>query len=284
MTNPEAIDHGTDAKQILRIATSHIQVNPLQPRRVFRDEALHELIASVKEHGILQPLLVRRRENHYELIAGERRLRAARAAGLPEVPAVQLDISDREALEIALIENLQRDDLNVMEEAEGYRELAERFALTQEEIARRVGKARASVANLMRLLELPGGVRKLIETGQLSPGHGKVLLAVPIDLEKELLAQRVLRESLSVRALERIVDRLKKPLRRTRTEKSDLPAGYIRHLSEKLHQHFGTAVHVESTRTQPNGRKSCGSIRIDYYSNEELTRVLDILGVSLEDF
>lgn len=272
-----------DSTGITKIAVGRIKVNPMQPRRIFRDEQLNELIASVKEHGILQPLLVRQKEKHFELIAGERRLRAAKAANLPEVPVILLDIGDQEALEIALIENLQRDDLNIMEEAEGYRELAAKFGLKQDTIAKRVGKARASVANMMRLLDLPASIKKMLEGGQISAGHGKVLLGVEIDAEKELLAQRILREGLSVRALEKIIEKLHKPAKKPRAEKSDLPIDYVRHLSEKLHQHFGTAVHITSTKTLSNGKKVKGAIQIDYYNNEDLTRVLEILGISSDD-
>ena len=272
-----------DNAGITKISVGRIKVNPMQPRRIFRNEQLNELIASIKEHGILQPLLVRQKEKHFELIAGERRLRAAKAANLPEVPVILLDIGDQEALEIALIENLQRDDLNIMEEAEGYKELADKFKLTQDEIAKRVGKARASVANMLRLLALPAGIKKMLEGGQLSAGHGKVLLGVDIDAEKELLAQRILREGLSVRALEKIIEQMNKPKKKPRAEKTDLPIDYVRHLSEKLHQHFGTAVHINSTKTLSNGKKVKGSIQIDYYNNEDLTRVLEILGIGSDD-
>ena len=272
-----------DSTDITRVAIGKIKPNPMQPRRTFREDQLKELIASVKEHGILQPLLVRQKEKHIELIAGERRLRAATAANLPEVPVIFLDINDQEALEIALIENLQRDDLNLMEEAEGYNDLALKFGLTQDEIAKRVGKARASVANILRLLDLPVPIKKMLEGGQLSAGHGKVLLSVDIDAEKELLATRILREGLSVRALEKIVEHLKKPAKKPRAQKTDLPLDYVRHLSEKLHQHFGTAVHINSTKTLANGKKVKGSIQIDYYNNDDLTRVLEILGIGSDD-
>jgi len=268
---------------ITQIATGKIIPNPMQPRHTFRDEQLKELIASVKEHGILQPLLVRQKEKHIELIAGERRLRAAIAADLPEVPVIILDINDQEALEIALIENLQRDDLNLMEEAKGYRELADQFGLKQDEIAQRVGKARATVANILRLLDLPSSIKKMLEGGQISAGHGKVLLGVEIDAEKELLATRILRENLSVRALEKIIEKMNRPVKKARAQKSDLPLDYIRHLSETLHQHFGTAIHVNSTKTLANGKKVKGSIEIDYYNNEDLTRVLEILGITSDD-
>ena len=272
-----------DPSGITTISVKKINANPMQPRFTFRDEALQELTASVQEHGILQPLLVRKKGNQIELIAGERRLRAATAADLKEVPVIILDINDQEALEIALIENLQRDDLNLMEEAKGYRELADQFDLTQEKIAQRVGKARATIANILRLLDLPDPVKKRLEEGQLSAGHGKVLLGVAIDLEKELLATRVVRENLSVRALEKIVESLKKPGKKPRAQKTDLPHDYIRHLSDTLHQRFGTSVHINSTKTLANGKKAKGSITIDYYNNEDLTRVLEILGIPRDD-
>ena len=278
---PEAPTPDNDG--ITKLSIKQLQANPHQPRRVFDDAALKELTASVKEHGVLQPLLVRPKGKQFQVIAGERRLRAATAADLPDVPVIILDIDDREALEIALIENLQRDDLNIIETAEGYKELAEKFDLTQDKIAKRVGKARASVANMMRLLDLPGGVKKLLENGQVSAGHGKVLLGVEIDQEKELLAARIVRENLSVRALEKIVERMKAPPKKPRAQKSDLPLDYVRHLSEKLHQHFGTAVKVQSTKTLANGKKVKGSIEIDYYNNEDLTRVLEILGITSDD-
>ncbi|HKL21129.1 MAG TPA: ParB/RepB/Spo0J family partition protein, partial [Tichowtungia sp.] len=195
-----------DSEGITTLPVKKVKANPHQPRHTFRDEALKELTASVKEHGVLQPLLVRPKGKTFQVIAGERRLRAAIAAELTDVPVILLDIDDQQALEIALIENLQRDDLNIVETAEGYKELAEKFGLTQEQIAKRVGKARASVANMLRLLDLPASIKKFLENGQISAGHGKVLLGVEIDPEKELLASRVVRENLSVRSLEKIVE------------------------------------------------------------------------------
>lgn len=272
-----------DNEGITRLSIKKLKANPDQPRRTFNETALGELTASIEEHGVLQPLLVRPKGNQFEVIAGERRLRAATAANLPEVPVIILDIDDRQTLEIALIENLQRDDLNIIETAQGYKELAEKFGLTQEKIAKRVGKARASVANMLRLLELPDSIRQKLQDGQLSAGHGKVLLGVEIDQEKELLATRAVRENLSVRALEKIVEKMKAPPKKSRTQKSDLPLDYVRHLSEKLHQHFGTAVKINSTKTLANGKKVKGSIQIDYYNNEDLTRVLEILGIGSDE-
>ena len=272
-----------DKEGITRLPLSRVRANPGQPRRTFDDDALKELTASVKEHGVLQPLLVRPKDGMFEVIAGERRLRASTAAGLIDVPVIILDIDDQQALEIALIENLQRDDLNLIETAEGYKELIDKFGLTQDKVAKRVGKARASVANLLRLLDLPSSVKKMLQAGQISAGHGKVLLGVKIDAEKELLAERVIRESLSVRALEQIVEKMKAAPKKKRAQKSDLPIDYVRHLSEKLHQHFGTAVKINSTKTLANGKKVKGSIEIDYYSNDDLTRVLEILGIGSDE-
>lgn len=272
-----------DRDGITKLPLKKVKANPDQPRRTFDDAALRELTASVKEHGVLQPLLVRPKGNLYQVIAGERRLRAATAAELKAVPVIILDIDDQQALEIALIENLQRDDLNIIETATGYKELADKFGLTQEQIAKRVGKARASVANMLRLLELPASIKKMLENGQLSAGHGKVLLGVEIDTEKELLAARIIRENLSVRALEKIIEKLNKPAKKPRAQKSDLPIDYVRHLSEKLHIHFGTGVRINSTKTLANGKKVKGSIEIDYYNNDDLTRVLEILGITSDD-
>lgn len=272
-----------DREGITKLPIQKIKANPDQPRRTFDEIALQELTASVQEHGVLQPLLVRPKGRTYQVIAGERRLRAATGADLTDVPVIILDIDDQQALEIALIENLQRDDLNLIETAEGYQELASTFSLTQEQIAKRVGKARASVANLLRLLDLPQPIKKLLQDGRISAGHGKVLLGVDNDIDKELLAARIVRETLSVRALEKIVEKMKAPPKKPRTEKTDLPSDYIRHLSEKLHQHLGTGVRVNSTRTLANGKKKKGSIEIDYYNNDDLTRVLEILGITSDD-
>ena len=265
---------------IVRLAVDLIHKSPWQPRHEVRPEALEDLAHSIREHGILQPLLVRRVEDHYELIAGERRLRAAQAAELREVPALIMEASDREALELALIENLQREDLNLIEEAEGYRTLAEKFEMTQEQIAQRVGKARATVANSLRLLDLPDAVKQKVAEGALSAGHAKVLLGLDIPREQELLAARTLKEDLSVRMLEKLVERLRKMPRKPRAERSDLPESYLQSLTDRLHQHLGTAVHVTPCRTLANGRKAKGSITVEFYTNEELDRLLAILGLT----
>lgn len=267
---------------VQRVPVAKVVASPWQPRNSFGAEALSELVESIKLHGVLQPLLVREIGTKFELIAGERRLRAARAALLKKVPVIVVEATDEKALEIALIENLQREDLNPIEEAEGYALLQKKFGMTQETVARQVGKARASVANTLRLLELTDGLRKLVAEGVLSVGHAKVLLSIDSDREKELLAKRAIKEGMSVRALEKLVKKLGQPPKKPRAEKSDLPSDYLHTLSDELHQYFGTGVRVSPSKTLTNGRKVKGSLEIDFYDNDELDRLLSIIGYSTE--
>ena len=263
-----------------RLPVAQIQRSPWQPRHIFEQEALSELVASVRERGVLQPLLVRRSGEHFELIAGERRLRAALEAGLPDVPAIVMEVTDREALEIALVENLQRSDLNLIEEAEGYRALAEKFQMTQEQIAMRVGKARPTIANAMRLLELPDAVKQLVAEKRLSPGHAKALIGLENRKEMELLAQRAVTEDLSVRTMENIVARAKRGPRKERVEQTDIPEQHMKFLIERMHQYFGTQVRMTPCRTLASGKKIKGSLEIDFHSSDELDRLLVILGIT----
>lgn len=265
---------------ILLVPLDKIHRSPWQPRKEFSVEALEDLTRSVQERGILQPMLVRRVGEGYELIAGERRFRAAQNAELKDVPVVLREATDREALELALIENLQREDLNLIEEAEGYKALQEKFDLTQDHIAQRVGKGRATVANALRLLDLTDKVKRLVAEHQLSPGHAKVLLGLEIPQEQELLAARVVAEQMSVRTLEKIVTRLKRAPKKPRAEKSDMPASHLQYLQDKLHQHLGTSVRVTPSKTLSNGKKTRGSIEIDFFSNDDLDRLLALLGLS----
>lgn len=278
-TPEEQVPVASTKSGYLHVEASSIRPNPWQPRRVFIKEALEELVASVKQHGVLEPLLVRKVEDGYELIAGERRWRAAQAAGLTSVPVIVREATDHEALELALIENLQRSDLNVLEEAEGYQVLADKFNLTQDEISQRVNKARASVANALRLLSLPAVVKKFVSDGLLSAGHAKVLMGVPAEVEQCRLAERVVRDGMSVRELEKVVEHVRHVPRKRKESKEDIPASHLTYLTDKLHQHFGTSVHVHPCRTLANGRKVKGVIQIDFYSNDELDRILDTLGM-----
>jgi len=267
---------------VQQVPVAQVVSSPWQPRRTFSAEALSELVQSIQEHGVLQPLLVRKANGKYELLAGERRLRAAQAAGLETVPVIVRDADDEKAAEIGLIENLQREDLNPIEEAEGYAQLAREFNLTQEEIARRVGKGRATVTNALRLLELPETIRQAVRTGMISAGHAKVLLGVPDDKTRELLAKRIVKEGLSVRALEKIVRKLFAPPKKPRAEKSDLPSDYLKMLTDELHRYFGTSVRIIPSRTLANGKRLKGSLEIDFHNNEELDRLLTLVGYSKE--
>lgn len=262
------------------VGIDSISRSGLQPRQSFSDERMDDLIRSVKERGVVQPLLVRAKGEGYELVAGERRHRAARSAGLAEVPVIVVDASDQETLELALVENLQREDLNVLEEAQGYRTLAEKFGMTQEQIADRVGKPRASVANRMRILGLPDEITTLIADGRLSEGHAKVLLGIEIPEEQALLALQTVREDLSVRNLEKLVEKFKSSPRKPRARRDDIPPQQLNHVMNMLRRRFGTAVKVVPCRTLANGKKVRGKMEIDFYSVDDLNRILDLLGLS----
>jgi len=263
---------------IARLRVDSIHKSRLQPRRRFDPEPLAELTESIREHGVLQPLLVRAAEDGYELIAGERRLTAAVNAGLTEVPAVVVEAADRDALQLALVENLQREDLNAIEEAEGYRLLADRFNMTQDSIATRVGKARASVANALRLLDLPEKVRDHVAEGRLTAGHAKALAALDISEEQVLLADKAVQQALSVRQLENRVRRALSRPHKPRASRDDIPATHLSDVEEELQRRFGTRVKLTSSRTYANGKKGRGSIEIEYYSPDDLDRILADLG------
>jgi ParB family transcriptional regulator, chromosome partitioning protein len=262
-----------------RISVAAIEPNPFQPRQHFQPEALAELVASVKEKGVLQPLLVRPHGNGFQLIAGERRFRAAMEAGLRDVPVVVLELTDQESLELAMIENLQRQDLNPMEEAEGYKHLMDRFHLTQEAVAQKVGKARASVANALRLVNLAPEARRLLREGAIQAGHAKALLSLEVPAEQDLIAGRIAKEGLSVREVERLMAQTRNAPKKPRAERGDIPASHLRHLSDILQQRLGTSVRVTSTRLLANGKRLPGKLEVDFFSPDDLDRLLELLGV-----
>ncbi len=266
----------------MRVAVDAIARSPWQPRHTFEAVALQELTESIKAHGVIQPLICRRTDAGYELIAGERRFRAAIDAGLADVPVILMDAADRDAAEMAIIENIQREDLNVIEEAEGYRSLCENFGLTQQEVADRVGKARASVANALRLLDLPDEVRQLVSANLLSVGHAKVLLSLPEEKEQILLARRSVTEGQTVRSLERLIERRRAEKADPVARRSDIPESHLRYLLDKLHARFQTQIRLLPTVTHANGKRTKGSLEIDFYDNEDLDRLLNLLGVEVE--
>jgi ParB family chromosome partitioning protein len=259
---------------IRQLAIQTVQPNRYQPRSEFDPEHLKELADSIRQRGVMQPLLVRPlADNRFELIAGERRWRAAQAVGLTTVPAIVRQASDEEALEIALIENLQREDLNPIEEAKAYEQLTTIFKLTQEQIADKVGRSRAGVANALRLLALPSEVLSWVANGQLSVGHAKVILGLSIPEEQRLVAERVLKRNLSVRDTELLVEGLKGDAKaRARVLTGATKASDIVAVEEALQQKLGTQVNVR------HGKKK-GRIEIVYYGNDDLARLLAIFGV-----
>jgi ParB family chromosome partitioning protein len=269
----EDVDLG---EQIQRVGLSTIVPSPLQPRKNFAPEALQELVDSIREHGIIQPLIVRRVDGRHELIAGERRWRAAQEVGLAEVPVIVRTASDLEVLELSLIENLQRTDLNAIEEAQGYARLAEEFGMKQEEIARRVGRSRAAVANAIRLLDLHPQIQIWVTQDLLSVGHAKVLLGVKAVEEQLRLAETVLRRSSSVRQTERLIARHLGGWKRRSRQIAIVTSATIADLQDKLRQHLGTNVAIH------HGPKR-GRIEIEYYGDDDLQRVLGIIGLNSTD-
>ena len=257
----------------LEVRVDAISPNPLQPRKTIRDKELKALIQSVKDKGVLEPLVVRPSgDGRYELIAGERRWRAATAAGLNRVPVIIKEATEAEMLEIALIENLHREDLNPIEEAESYQMLADRFEHTQETIARLAGKDRSTVANLLRLLNLPSPVQDDVRQGRLSTGHARALL--PLGDESKILAarQQVLTRDLTVRQTEALVKQALKGSPRRAENRSSSDEAYYQSLSEQMTRRVGSKVRVMS-----RGKK--GKVEIRYNSHEELARIMDLLGV-----
>lgn len=268
---PLPVEPKTEAA-VGEVPTSAIRLNPRQPRRRFSEAAMEELTQSIRRTGILQPLVVRKSDTGYELIAGERRLRAARKAGLEKVPVVVRGGTDRDQLELALTENLQREDLNPIEEAAGYDCLGRDFGLTQEEIAARVGKERSTVSNLLRLLKLPQAVQEMIGAGTISMGHARAILPIEDARRQEALAHKIEKEGLSVRQVENLVRKMLKhpdPGTRRATDLTHKDPN-LRHLSDELQRTLGTRVDVVS-------KGKGGEIRIQYYSPEDLKRLSERL-------
>ena len=263
-----------DGDRVIKANVKDIKASPFQPRRHFDPQLIEELAASIKERGLIQPLVVRKVDGHYELIAGERRLRAVTSLGMTTVKVVVHEASDQEVAELALIENLQRADLTPLEEAEQYRLLQERFGMKQETIAQHVGKSRAVIANMVRLLELAPEVRDLLNQQQITVGHAKVLLQLKDALQQTTAAQRVARGTLTVRQTEQLVRDLLNPAPPVEKPAAPaLPEAYARVCSQ-LSQDFGTKVNIAMKG------KNNGVIEIPYAGREDLVRILQIFGIS----
>lgn len=262
---------GGDVREIL---LDLIRANPHQPRRVFDTSAMDELAESIRQHGVLQAIVVRPQGDGYELVAGERRTRAARAAGLTVIPAtVRADITDAQMLELAIVENVQRQDLDPIERARGYRQMAEQLSLTQEQVADRVGLKRASVANHIRLLELPEAAQTAVQTGLVSMGHARALLGLSRPERVMDLVERIAREGLSVRDVEAMVRAESRPKGGSSSSVLTPPGSppWIRELEQRMEEHLGTKV---SLRNQPGFR---GQVVIDYFNRSDLDRICQIL-------
>ena len=274
---PAAATPAPDGRErVHRAPLEQIRPCPLQPRKDFPAETLRELADSIKEQGIVTPLIVRERGGHLELIAGERRWRAAQLLGLAEVPVIVRQADDRTVLELALIENLQRENLNAIEEAQGYAQLIEQFQLTQEEVATKVAKSRAVVANALRLLKLAPVLQSYIREGRLSVGHAKVILGLTNDKQQKLVAERVLKEGLNVRQTERVVARLQLRDSGRAGKTVILPLAGDAHVAElenRLRERFGTKVHLRYSQGK-------GAVEILFFSDDDLERIIQIAGVN----
>jgi len=259
-----------EGEQVKDVSISEIRPNPYQPRKEFEQSAIDELSQSIKEHGIIQPLIVRKSIKGYELVAGERRLRAAKQSGLKQVPVVVKAYTDQQLMEIALIENLQRENLNPLEEAEAYEKLIAHHEYTQEQLAQRIGKSRPHVANMLRLLQLPEKIRKMVSTAALSMGHARALLTVEKEQVQQQLVKDVVEKGLSVRQLEELVKQLNVSRETKKKKKPAKNEPVLVEIEERLRSLFGTSVKIKK------GTKR-GKIEIDFYSQEDLQRIIDLL-------
>lgn len=254
------------------VKLSQIEPNRNQPRKKFNEDSLQELADSIKQFGIIQPLIVQKKDNYYEIIAGERRWRAARIAGVKEVPVIIKDFSEQEVMEIAIIENIQREDLNPIEEAQAYKRLLEEYNLKQDEVAERVAKSRTAVTNSMRLLKLCDNVQQMIIDGMISTGHARALISIEDPEQQYTIAQQIFDEKLSVRDVEKLVKNLNKPakLKKAAVTDKSLEAVY-QDIEENLKQKLSTKVSIT-----PKGN-GAGKLEIEFYSHEDLEKLMDLL-------
>lgn len=263
-------DENYDDKPVILLKTSQIEPNREQPRKEFNQEALEELAESIKQYGVLQPLLVQKRDDYYELIAGERRWRAAKLAGLKEVPVIVKNYTEQEIIEISLIENIQRENLNPIEEALAYKRLINEFNLKQEEIAERVSKSRTFVTNTMRLLKLADKVKDMVISGEISSGHARAILAIEDTQLQHKIAKKIAENNLSVRETEKLIKNLLTPKNKKPIKKADNELIY-KEIERNIENIIGTKVRLN----QKN--QGTGKIEIEFYSKEELDRICELL-------
>ena len=269
VTPPGTTDDAASDKSLFECDIDLIEPNRYQPRSHFSPDELEQLSDSIRSQGLLQPLLVRKQEMGYELVAGERRLRAAKMAGLKSIPVLVKDVSNSEMLEMAIVENIQRENLNPIEEAEAYHRLISEFGLTQEQASTRVGKSRSAVANFLRLRQLPDQIKESITNGQLSMGHARALLGADNSAQQNAAWRAIIRKSLSVRQTEDLVKRLRSAGKTVQQKKSTTEDRHLTSVADRLSRRFGTKVQIKR-----RGKK--GKLEIEFYSNDDLDRLLEI--------
>ena len=275
---PEEVSNNINSKKeknkdgVALIDINLIKNNNEQPRKLFDDEKILELAESIKHNGIIQPIILRKVDSKYVIVAGERRWRAAKLIGLKEVPSIIMDLTDKQVMEISLIENIQRQDLNAIEEANAYKKLISEFNLTQEELSKRLGKSRTAITNTMRLLNLSEGVKQYLIEGVISEGHGRALLSINDAKLQCEIAQKVIDDKLSVRELEKFMKdcKEKKTSKPRKKEDKNKLNPYYKDITERLQGYFGTKVNISNKNNK-------GKIEIEYYSDEDLQRILDII-------
>ncbi|MCM3317542.1 ParB/RepB/Spo0J family partition protein [Rummeliibacillus stabekisii] len=259
----------SERDQVTQISIKDIRANPFQPRKIFDQSALEELAQSIKEHGILQPIIVRKKRVKYEIVVGERRFRAAQLAGLVEVPAVIRELDNAQMMELAILENLQREDLSPIEEAEAYQSLLEALKLTQDQLSQRLGKSRPHIANHIRLLSLPKDIQQYINDGALTMGHGRTLLGLKNKKQIPLVAEKVIKQHLNVRQLEELVQSLNEDVSRETKNKGKKDI-FLEEKESQLRDYFGTNVLIKKTKNK-------GKIEIEFFSEDDLERILELL-------
>lgn len=269
------VQEAQQAEEVEEISLDEIRPNPYQPRKTFDDKSLKELSESIKENGVFQPIIIRKSVNGYEIIAGERRFRASKLAGKTTIPAITRQFDEAQMMEVAVLENLQREDLTPLEEAQAYEMLQKNLGLTQEEVSKRLGKSRPYIANYLRLLTLPQKTKRLLQHGDLSMGQARTLLGLKNKEGIDKLAKKVVKEGMTVRKLEALVNRMNEKSK-TSKPKTVKKSAFIRASESELANKFGTTVNITE------GKKGKGHLAIDFSSVDELNRILDLLGVDLD--
>lgn len=264
----EKIITETPSEEIVKVKLSELRSNPYQPRKVFDEDALQELASSIKEHGVFQPIIIKKSIKGYEIIAGERRVKASILAGLEEIPAIIRDFNDTEMMEIALLENLQRENLNAVEEATAYKKLIETLALTQEELAKRLGKSRSHITNMLGLLTLPEDIQNQISERKITMGHARVLSKLDSNMQQKELAEKIINEGLSVRQLEEITTSEEKFTRTNQIKRPKAKSNEYQYVQDELCEKLGTKVKIKNNK-----------IEINFVNASDLNRILEVMNI-----